>query len=251
MKDLYIYIALPIIFVIVFHFFVNYKLYSQEKYKVGISLFIAFNVLLTGFIFIKQNLFHKEDITNEIVRSYDKLMDDLFLLPLKELSKKPDSKLFKSLFVNNIYLDADISNINVGTVDIRNISDFDINICLQILSSISSFSFFYYSLLAYDDYYNLLKNLNFRATKTISVYLHSPIFRTVLERYLNQFCGLGTKSFFKEFFNISQSLARTGESKIIAKSIIFDGKVDGKIKLRPVTTKDSTFFHIDKDGKDR
>jgi len=84
-RSIYIYIALPIIFVIVFHFFVNYKLYSQEKYKVGISLFIAFNVLLTGFIFVKQNSYHKEDITNELIKNNDKFLDDLFVTPLKEL----------------------------------------------------------------------------------------------------------------------------------------------------------------------
>jgi hypothetical protein len=95
-----------------------------------------------------------------------------------------------------------------------------------------------------------MKTLNFRALKIISVYLHSPIFRTVLDRYLNQFTGLGTLKYFKEFFNISMTSPITEAGRLIVTSKIIDGKIDGKIQIDPVTVNTSTYFHIENNLKD-
>ena len=60
-----VYAVFWIFFLIVLFIFNEYKLYSREKWKVTISLFIGLNALLTGVVLYQQNVIHSQDITNK------------------------------------------------------------------------------------------------------------------------------------------------------------------------------------------
>jgi len=204
---------------------------------------------LTGFIFIKQNMFHKEEITNVITENYTNFIKNIYSDILIELNKRPDSKLFRSLFDNNIFTLGNNNNNsknNIEEIDIKNISNSDMNICLQINCAISNYALFYYTHVVHKDYEFFVRSQNYRVLKIIFTYLHSPIYRTVLKDYLNKGGGLFTLKFFKEFFNISLNYPIINEEKLITENTIINGKINGKKSINAPTVSSFDIFHIDK-----
>jgi hypothetical protein len=212
--------------------FIYFKLYTKEKYKVSIRLFIAFNVLLTAYILLKQIDTHQEDIASNITKNYTDYSDDLYKHIISLLGNNINkSQVSKDLYDFNINDNTVVGNKIYNNLDknldYSSISSADKTICLEINSAISNYALFYYTHIELHEYTNKIKRQNLRLLKIINWYLSSPTYNIILVYYLNGSCGLNTLKFFKEFFNISQKNPILDEEKKIAKNNIIDGKVNG------------------------
>lgn len=228
--------------------FIKLRLYSQEKYKVSISLFVAFNVLLTAYILLKQMTNHEEEITNILTKYYTDYCDNMYGNMMKRLEdNKINSKLCKELFTfdndivgNKIY--KNLANNVEYNVEYNAISIPDKSICLEINCSISNYALFYYTHIELADYIIKIKRQNYRILKIINWYLRSPTYNIILINYLNGTCGLFTLKYFKEFFNISQINPIVDQELKIAKNTIIDGKLNGtETVVAPTTYTNNTF----------
>lgn len=233
------------------YLFIYFKLYTQEKYKVSISLFISFNVLLTAYILLTQVNNHQEEIHNIIAENYSDYLNDIYSEPIKVMLKnKNNSQLFVEVFDNNKSDNRIVTNKiykNLGNdLDYNSISNVDKAICSIINSGISNYALFYYTHLELSQYTILMKRQNYRMLKVINVYLKSPIYNVMLEYYLRGSCGLYTLKFFKEFYNISQRDPINKEEKLIAENIIIDGKVNGTQVVVAPTTYSTDIFEKEK-----
>jgi hypothetical protein len=247
-----LYLLFIICFFIINLLFIKLKLYSQEKYKVSISLFVSFNVLLTAYILLKQITNHQEEIYNIISKNYTDYINAIYTDIIKQLSHENASKLSRELLSFNTIEYGIAGNKIYKTLDnpdFDSVSNFDKTICLQINSGISNYALFYYTHLELNEYTILIKRQNFRMLKIINSYLKSPTYNIILNHYLNESCGLYTLKYFKEFFYISQSFSFSDEEKKIANNIIIDGKVNGTEIVVAPTTYTSKIFKEDLKNK--
>jgi hypothetical protein len=209
----------------------KYKLYSSEKWKVTISLFIGLNALFTGFVLLQQNSIHKEDIANKLSEKYEKLSNDIYYIPLNIVLKTPSLRyLVNDMFMSDketnedIYDDNKYQNIRV---DINSVSLDEKALFLLICQSISVYAQYYYLHLNLPEYEDLVKSQNVRFRNILSSYLKNDKFRSVVQYYLDYQAGYRTQKYLNEFFNMKNHNPSDLTEKLISENKIIDGKING------------------------
>lgn len=234
-------------FFVINYIFIALKLYSDDKYKVSIKLFISFNVLLTAYILLSQVNNHTEEIYNIISKNYTDFLDTAYTVILKQLQdNKNESQLRRELFdfsANDNQITGNKIYKNLGeNLDYNSVSVMDKSICCQINAAISNYALFYYTHIELAEYTILMKRQNYRMLKVIDWYLRSPTYNIMLEYYLRTSCGLYTLKYFKEIYNISQNNPINKEEELISKNKIIDGKINGTEHVVAPTTRTSKIF---------
>jgi hypothetical protein len=241
----FVFIILWLIFFIVLYIFQKYKLYSSEKWKISISLFLAVNTLLTSFIFVQQNMIHKEDVVNQVAERYDFLSNQIYNDVLKTIMNKPSlMHLVNEMFLNHgnsiseLYDDTKIydEKFHQSLLHVEEIVGSSKNIeekalFLQICQSISEYTQNYYVKMQFSEYKGILKRENNRFINIISGFLKYPNFRLVLQYFINFQSVIYPQLYFKEFFNISSTNPVTENQKLVANNKIIDGKINGVTRV--------------------
>ena len=242
----FVFTFLWLVFFIILYIFQKYKLYSSEKWKISISLFLAVNTLLTSFIFMQQNMIHKETIVTQITERYDFLSNNIYNEVLKTIMNKPTlMHLVNEMFLNSnknqspeVYDDTKIydEKFHQSLLHVDEIVGSSKNIeekalFLQICQSISEYSQNYYLKIQFSEYKGILKRENNRFIIIISGFLKYPNFRLMVQYFINYQAVIYPQMYFKEFFNISSTNSITENQKIVANNKIIDGKINGKTKF--------------------
>jgi len=242
----FVFIILWLIFFIVLYIFQKYKLYSSEKWKISISLFLAVNTLLTSFIFVQQNMIHKEAVVTQITERYDFLSNQIYNDTLKTIMNKPSlMHLVNEMFLNSnktqsleVYDDTKFydEKFQHSLLHVEEIVGLSKNIdekalFLQICQSISEYSQNYYVKLQFSEYKSILQKENNRFINIISGFLKYPNFRLIVQYFINFQSVIYPQLYFKEFFNISSTNPVTENQKLVANNKIIDGKINGVTRV--------------------
>ncbi len=227
----YIYSTFWVIFILILYFYNRYKLYSLEKWKVIISLFVGVNALFTGVVLFNQNTIHQEDVTNKISETYEKLSDSLYSKPLNIIITKPNLKhLVKDMYMNNGDSNHYEYNENL-TEKIDSINPDEKIVFLEICQVISVYAQYYYLHLDLYEYRDLVKSQNIRFYNILSGYLKYPPFRETVQYYVENNAGYRSQKYLKEFFNIKNLKPKNEIEKKISENKIINGKINGDIKI--------------------
>lgn len=235
MNFLYFYGLFWVGFVIVVYAYNKYKLYTSEKWKVLISLFIGLNALFTALVLFNQNTIHQEDISNKISDTYEKLSSELYSQPLTLAMNTPNLRhLINDMFMSDrmendkLYYD---NNNNFDKVnyysDISSLNPEEKGLFLLICQIISVYSQYYYIHLDLPEYKKLIKSQNNRFLNILSSYLKYKPFRDTVQYFVDFQAGHRSQKFLKEFFNITNQNPSDKVEQLISENKIIDGKING------------------------
>lgn len=229
-----VYTIFWVIFFIVLFLFNKYKLYSREKWKVTISLFIGLNALFTGFVLYQQNVIHSEGITNKVTDKYNELSNSLYSIPLDYILKTPSLRhLINDMFMNETKKTDDIYNDEYyhynpsDKIMYEKLHPEETALFLKICQEVSVYAQYYYLHLRFYEYEKMIKASNNRFKNLLSGYLKYKPFRDVVQYFVNYQAGHRSQKYLKEFFNISSTNPNDKTEKLIAENKIIDGKING------------------------
>lgn len=231
-----LYAVFWIFFLIVLFIFNKFKLYSREKWKVTISLFIGLNALFTGLVLYQQNVIHSQDVTNKVTDKYSELSESLYNVPLDYILKTPNLRhLINDMFMNETKQMDDIYNDEVyhynpsDEIIYEKTHPDETALFLRICQEISVYAQYYYLHIRYHEYAKMIRSSNNRFKNLLSGYLKYKPFRDVLQYFVNYQAGYRSQKYLKEFFNISSTNPNDKIEKLIAENKIIDGKINGVI----------------------
>jgi hypothetical protein len=229
-----VYALFWLIFVIVLFLFNRFKLYSREKWKVTISLFIGLNALFTGFVLYQQNVIHQEDITNKVTDKYDQISESLYAIPLDYILKTPSLRhLINDMFMNETKKTDEVYNDELyhyepsQKIIYEKQHPEETALFLKICQEISVYAQYYYLHLPFPEYREIIKQTNNRFVNLLSGYLKYKPFRDVVQYFINYQAGHRSQKYMKEFFNISSTNPNDKTEILISKNKIINGKING------------------------
>ena len=234
-----VYAIFWLFFFTVLFLFIKFKLYSREKWRVTISLFIGLNALFTGFVLYQQNIIHAEDVANKVNETYNELSDSLIVEPLNIILKTPTlNYLIKDMFMNETKITDDIYNDEHFHYKPSDMIDYgkrhptETALFLKICQEISVYAQYYYLHLKFPEYANMIRSSNNRFKNLLSGYLKYKPFRDVVQYYVNYQAGHRSQKYLKEFFNISSTNPNDKTEKLISENKIIDGKINGVTEIK-------------------
>lgn len=214
MKSTYVLTFYWIFMMVSLFLFYKYEIYKYKKHITAISFLVAFNALLTAYIFYFQTENHSQELTGNYYKFFDESNKCLFDRVINRFLENPDMKYL----MDDLFYDIDIpANTQRNTFKER-------LIMYEIYSCVAVYAQFYYTHLHFGEFKELIEKSKVRFFNILNTYNKSDIFKEYLPEWLDNLSGNNTKKFFKEFFNITQPNPKTDIEKDIVKYKVVDGE---------------------------